>query len=159
MKHIIIILLFALTLSAQIKFGERDAIEKGHIDFTTHYIWFVLTGQIEIDGHAFDNSKTDCPIIFQANLDGVTIIDTCTGIQYTRRTCNKKGCKVIHLEKKEEPQIKNNDWFIYPNLYPIDNISYTDSAYINGKKKEIGKYEYYIYETDGSDVEIYKETR
>lgn len=157
MKHILIVLLFALTLPAQIKFGERDAIEKGHIDFTTHYIWFVITGQIEIDGHTFDNSETDYPIIFQANLDGVTIIDTCTQIQYTHRTCNKKGCKIIHLVRKEEPQVENNNWFTYPMVYPIDDGSNLFYHVEKGFLLDSIKTDKMIYETDGSDVEIYKE--
>jgi hypothetical protein len=38
----------------------------------------------------------------------------------------------------------------------LRKISYVDSAYVNGVEKEIGRSEYYIYETDGSDVEVYK---
>ena len=152
MKHIIIISLFFVSLMAQSKFSERDAIKESHIDFTTHYIWFVLTGQIEIDGHEFDNSEADCPIIFQANLDGVTIIDTCTGIKYTHRTCNKKGCKVIHLVRKEDPPITNPNWYTLPKL-DYNSFYHSEKGFLLDSIKT----EKYIYETDKRhDVEIYR---
>jgi hypothetical protein len=143
-----------MPLMAQLKFNEGDAIKESHIDFTTHYIWFVLSGQIEIDGHEFDNSKTDCPIMFQANLDGVTLSDTCTFTEYTHRTCNKKGCRVIHLVRKVEPPINNNPyWYTLPNSQLDYNLFYHIEK---GFLLDSIKTDKYIYETDGDDVEVYK---
>jgi hypothetical protein len=35
--------------------NEKQAILKSHIDFTKEYIWFTLSGKIEIDGHTLIN--------------------------------------------------------------------------------------------------------
>lgn len=132
MKYVIFlfaIILIAVSCNAQnlLKFGEQEAIEEGHIDFTTHYIWFVIHGQIEIDGHVFCNDREENPIIFQANLDGIAIVDTSTGIKYEHRVCNKKGCKIIHLvEKCEGTRYYFNDpGILTPTpFYQLDNNLY-----------------------------------
>lgn len=59
----------------------------------------MIHGRIEIDGHVFLNDTCKAPIIYQANLDGITIIDTLTKQTYTHRHCEKQGCKIIHLSK------------------------------------------------------------
>lgn len=56
---------------------------------------------IEIDGHTFLNDTCDCPIIYKATLDKITITD-CNGKEYDHRICGEKGCEIIHLEKQVE---------------------------------------------------------
>lgn len=103
MKTLLIALTLSVNLFCQHKMTEKEAINKDHIDFTKEYLWFKIHGLIEIDGHTFKNDTCHCPIIFQANLDGVTIIDTCFKQEYTHRNCGVKNCKIIHLVKKAEP--------------------------------------------------------
>jgi hypothetical protein len=95
---------------SQQKLNEKQVIEKSHIDFSTQIIYFVIHGQIEIDGHIFYNDTCKSPIIFQANLDNVSIVDTLTKVFYTHRHCDreKHGCKIIHLS------VKNDNIFIQP---------------------------------------------
>jgi hypothetical protein len=103
MKRIMLIVLSIavaiLFCFGQQKINERQTIDKSHIDFTTQYIYFVIHGQIEIDGHTFYNDTCKSPIIFQATLDGVTIIDTLSKKTYKHRVCDKVGCKIIHLSE------------------------------------------------------------
>jgi len=138
MKNIILVLfsLMVLSVSAQEKMGEKEAMNEKHLDFTKQYLWFVIHGKIEIDGHIFTNHKKECPtIIFKANLDGVSIIDTCTNTQYQHRTCNKKGCDIIHLEEKPVMQLYQPGWN-YPNweyfMSPTNNGVILDSTLQNG---------------------------
>jgi hypothetical protein len=96
------ILIFGSLAFAQTKIDEQGAIKRTHIDFTSQYIYFVIHGQIEIDGHTFYNDTCKSPIIFQATIDGVTIVDTLTKQSYTHRKCNKRDCKIIHLYKAQQ---------------------------------------------------------
>jgi hypothetical protein len=103
MKKLIFPLLLLLTVVGCVpvpaqKMSEKQAIEKSHIDFTKQYLFFTIHGLIEIDGHIFKNDTCKCPIIFQATIDDITIIDTCTKTKYTHRVCKIKGCPIIHLE-------------------------------------------------------------
>jgi hypothetical protein len=79
------------------KMSEQECIKESKIDFSTQVIFFEISGEIEIDGHIINNAKRESPIIFIANLDGVTIMDTSTGLKYGHRVCDRKGCKIIHL--------------------------------------------------------------
>ena len=100
---------------SQQKMTEKQAIEKSHIDFTKQYLFFTIHGLIEIDGHIFKNDTCKCPIIFQATIDGITIMDTCTKTKYIHRKCNKKGCPIIHLEEELTPVVQPNKmWFYQP---------------------------------------------
>ena len=89
--------MLAVAASGQKRMNEKRVIKEKHIDFTTEVIYFELHGMIEIDGHVFMNDTCKCPIIYYANLDGVTLIDTCRNVKYSHRTCDKPGCKIIHL--------------------------------------------------------------
>ncbi len=88
---------------AQNPMNEKQAIKESHIDFAKQYLFFTITGKIEIDGHEFINEKRKCPIIFKADLTGVAISDTCTKMVYQKRDCKIKGCPIIHLEEKIAP--------------------------------------------------------
>lgn len=63
------------------------------------YFQCELQGLIEIDGHTFLNDTCDCPIIYKATLDKITISD-CNGKEYTHRICGEKDCQIIHLVEK-----------------------------------------------------------
>ena len=119
MKKLLLLLLFALPVitQAQQKMTEKQVMKETHIDFSRQYIYFTLHGLIEIDGHIFKNDTCKCPIIYQATLDGITIIDTCTKVKYVHRKCNVKGCKIIHLTKKEETEII--DYRYLPIIEPL----------------------------------------
>ena len=119
MKTTILLLLIPFLGFGQI--NEQRAMKERHIDFTKEYIFFTIHGLIEIDGHAFKNDTCKCPIQFQANLDGILIIDTCSKIQYEHRICGIKGCKIIHLKKKDELKLKLPD-SLHFNPYVIDRL-------------------------------------
>ena len=100
----ILVLTISVNLCGQIKMKEQRAMKESHIDFTKEYIYFTIHGLIEIDGHIFKNDTCKCPIQFQANLEGITIIDTCLNMKYEYRKCEKVNCPIVHLVKKEPPQ-------------------------------------------------------
>lgn len=110
MKKLILILtiiLFGLNLNSQTrKLNEKECIKKSHIDFTKEYIYFSIHGLIEIDGHVFKNDTCKCPIIYKANIDGITIIDTCKNIKYKHRACGVKNCPILHLEDMNSMDLK-----------------------------------------------------
>jgi hypothetical protein len=113
MKQLFLLIFLSFALCFSQPLNERQTINKTHIDFITQYIYFVIHGLIEIDGHTFYNDTCKSPIIFQATLDGVTVIDTLTKQTYTHRKCDKVGCSVIHLSKTVN-QItipKNWQWY------------------------------------------------
>jgi hypothetical protein len=74
------------------------------------YFQCELQGLIEIDGHTFLNDTCDCPIIYKATLDKITISD-CNGKEYTHRICGKEGCEIIHLVKQIETVIYPYNWY------------------------------------------------
>ena len=51
--------------------------------------------KIEIDGHIIDR-KT---IKFEVTLEGLKISDSIREYQY--RKCDKEGCRIVHLERKQ----------------------------------------------------------
>ena len=140
MKKLLLILLFALPIitQAQQKMTEKQVMKESHIDFSRQYIYFTLHGLIEINGHIFKNDTCKCPIIYQATLDGITIIDTCIKVKYVHRKCNVKGCKIIHLTKETEPEITYPYW---PNVQPLldHQLDLTVPDKINLNQKTNGK--------------------
>ncbi len=128
-----IFLLFVLPVitQAQQRMTEKQVMKESHIDFSRQYIYFTLSGKIEIDGHLFKNDTCKCPIIYQATLDGVTIIDTCAKVKYFHRKCNLKGCKIIHLSKEEKLEIIDYDY--WPKIQPLldHNLDLTVPGKIN----------------------------
>jgi hypothetical protein len=118
MKVLLIGLLFCVSVitQAQQRMTEKQVMKESHIDFSRQYIYFTLHGLIEIDGHIFKNDTCKCPIIYQATLDGITIIDTCTKVKYVHRKCNVKGCKIIHLNKEELEVVDYDYW---PKIQPF----------------------------------------
>jgi len=91
--------------------NEQRTMKENHIDFTKEYIFFTIYGLIEIDGHEFKNDTCKIPIQFQANLDGISIVDTLNKVEYDHRKCGKANCNIIHLIKKEMKLTSP----IYPN--------------------------------------------
>jgi len=103
MKKLIIILMVLIPLfGIGQKVNEKRAMNERRLDLTKEYLFFDIAGMIEINGHIFKNDTCKSPIIFKADLDGVSIIDTLQNIKYTHRKCDKKGCNIIHLVKIEE---------------------------------------------------------
>jgi hypothetical protein len=94
--------LFSSTAYSQKTMSEERAMKESHIDFSKEYIFFTIHGLIEIDGHIFKNDTCKCPIQFQANLDGIAIIDTCAKVKFKHRVCSHKNCNIVHLEKQEK---------------------------------------------------------
>lgn len=92
MKKLLIIAVLMITsnLSAQSRFN--------FIDYYKPSVKILIQGNIEIDGHEFDNGKSKDPIKFEADLDGIKIYDSKN--QYQKRKCDVEKCKVIHLEAK-----------------------------------------------------------
>lgn len=86
-----------LKLNVKTRINEQQAMKKTHIDLTKEYVFFNISGLIEIDGHTFLNDTCKSPIVFEATLDGVTIINPKTREKYTHRICEVKGCNIIHL--------------------------------------------------------------
>ena len=119
-----ILLCMSVIVQAQQRMTEKQVMKESHIDFSRQYIYFTLHGLIEIDGHIFKNDTCKCPIIYQATLDGITIIDTCIKVKYVHRKCNVKGCKIIHLIKEEGPEdtYKSRG---QPFIQPVDHIDLT----------------------------------
>ena len=115
--QVTILLLLISSVSFSQGMSESRAIKEKHIDFSKEVLYFELSGKIEIDGHIEDNKKRECPLIYIANLDEVRITDTCTKTDYIHRKCNKNGCKIIHLTKKNEITI--NDLYLpyWNNVY------------------------------------------
>lgn len=93
-----ILLLIAVPVIGQTKqpLGEQQTMKESHIDFTSHYITFILHGQIEIDGHSFLNDTCKTPVTYNATLDGVELRRGLTET-FTHRKCGVQGCKIIHL--------------------------------------------------------------
>ena len=112
----ILLILLSVATFGQNKVSEKQAIQKSHLDFTKEYLWFEMSGQIEIDGHIYKNDT--CPIIYEANLDEVRIYSKCDPDQlYEHRTCSVKGCNIIHLIKKE--RVTWDKW--NPMTWPHDS--------------------------------------
>lgn len=125
MKTLIIFLctvFISMNLSGQSKMNEQKAMKESHIDFTKEYIFFTIHGLIEVDGHTFQNDTRKCPIQFQANLDGITIIDTCLKVKYEHRVCEVKDCKVIHLVESLSLQLLRG--WAKPNYILTPNSNY-----------------------------------
>jgi len=119
MKILLISILFCVSVitQAQQRMTEKQVMKESHIDFSRQYIYFTLHGLIEIDGHIFKNDTCKCPIIYQATLDGITIIDTCIKVKYVHRKCNVKHCKIIHLTKETESEMI--DYRYLPIIEPL----------------------------------------
>lgn len=119
---------------AQEKMTEKQVMKESHIDFSRQYIYFTLHGLIEIDGHIFKNDTCKCPIIYQATLDGITIIDTCIKVEYVHRKCNVKDCNIIHLTKDEPILIRDPyRYFQVPDHIDLNTheIGYDTIVWIN----------------------------
>ncbi len=108
MKYILAILL-CVPMFAQNKMNEQDAINKSHIDFTKQYLYFIVHGRVEIDGHTFLNDTCNKPIIFKATIDGVELTDSTN--TYTHRKCSHPNCDIIHLEIKTNYLPSPKQWW------------------------------------------------
>lgn len=126
------------TFREKFHMAEKSVMKEKHIDFSKEVIFFDLHGTIEIDGHLTDNDKSKCPIMYYANLDEVTLIDTCTNTKYVHRKCNRDKCKIIHLSIKQttlteiDPhwqfQLPYQEWEMVPGLITdttwMQNLNY-----------------------------------
>lgn len=128
MKPLIILLLF-ISFSTFAQKNEKDCMNDKHIDWKTEYIFFELSGLIEINGHIFKNDTCKEPVIWSATVNKITISKG--EIEYTVRDCGDKNCKIIHLVEKEEdiiydnrlPYYFNKNWFIRDSLYKGYNFT------------------------------------
>lgn len=118
MKIVYLLILFCAILSAQ-PMSEQEAMDESHIDFKTQYIYFVIDNDIEIDGHSFNNNDEE-HIIFRADLDGITIIDTSSNVKYTHRKCNVGDCELIHLVEKGYSIPDAYEYYIKPYSLQLD---------------------------------------
>ena len=110
---LIIVFLFSIPTFSQQKIGEKQAIQKSHIDFAKEYLFFTIHGLIEIDGHTFLNDTCKNPLIFQANLEDVSIYrKNNPEILYTHRVCEIKNCPILHFVVREEktPETMRSIW-------------------------------------------------
>ena len=120
---------------AQPKLTEKQVLKNKHIDFSKEIIYFELSGLIEIDGHTFLNDTCKFPIIYTANLDGISIFNKSTKQKYNVRKCESEGCKIIHLVKVTNLQ----DYITFSNwqgiqLYNLnDQISPCDIDSLNAR--------------------------
>lgn len=108
---------YTLEIKPKKKLTEQQIIKNNHIDFVKEYISFVIHGLIEIDGHVFLNDTCKSPVVYKADLDGITIIKD--GIKYKHRKCNINGCNIIHLEPIDtyltDPIFKSR-LYVTPNM-------------------------------------------
>lgn len=118
-RHFLYAVLCAVSLSSfgQKPMNEQRTMKESHIDFTKEYIFFTIHGSIEIDGHTFKNDTCKCPIQFQANLEGIAIIDTCAKVKYKHRICSHKNCNIIHLERQDETILNIQPQWNYPRYF------------------------------------------
>lgn len=100
MNKIFLLILIPFYCFSQKPLDEQEVINKSHIDFNKEHILFTLSGHIEIDGHTFKNDTCKCPIVYESDLSSVQLKNKCTLQQYEARTCDKFGCKIIHLATK-----------------------------------------------------------
>ena len=100
MKTLLTILAILISFNAisQNRMNEQRVMKEKYIDFKKEYIYFTLHGLMEVNGHTFKNDTCRCPVIYQATLDEVTLIDTCTKVTYIHRDCGIKNCNIIHLQ-------------------------------------------------------------
>lgn len=98
MKNLIIT--FAILLAniavAQSTLIISKTIEKSNLERIE--VLVEIPGNIEIDGHIFDNKKSQDPIKLQATLSGVKIFDNKK--KYNYRKCGKEKCEIIHLKEE-----------------------------------------------------------
>ena len=106
------------------KLTEQQIIKNTHIDFTKEYISFVIHGLIEVDGHVFLNDTCKSPVVYKADLDGITIIKD--GVKYKHRKCNINGCNIIHLEP-----VGISSLIFNPNEFPAHPKAYYNVNTIN----------------------------
>ena len=101
MKTLLALLVLTSAVFGQTRLGEQDAIRKSHIDLKKEYIYFVIHGFIETDGHTFCNDTTSNPFIFHADLEGTKIYrKNEPQTLYNKRNCGHKDCNVLHLETR-----------------------------------------------------------
>jgi hypothetical protein len=101
------------------KLTEQQIIKHNHIDFTKEYISFVIHGLIEIDGHIFLNDTCKNPVIYESDLDGITILKNST--KYKHRNCNVKGCNIIHLEPINMYSTDPSMYQLSPHTFDVIN--------------------------------------
>ena len=108
--YILLTCVISMGAMAQAKLTEKQVMKNKHIDFSKEVIYFELSGLIEIDGHIFLNDTCKSPIIYTANLDGISIFDKSTKQKYNVRKCEREGCKITHLIKEANLQ----DYITFP---------------------------------------------
>lgn len=96
---ILLLFLIPLSLFGQNKINEKQAIDKKHLDFNKEYLFFELSGLIEIDGHTFRNDTCADPIIFEVDLYEIRIHDK--NNTYTPHKCGKPACKILHFNRNK----------------------------------------------------------
>lgn len=111
-----LIITFAILLTniavAQSPLIISKTIEKSNLERIE--VLVEIPGEIEIDGHVFDNKKSKNPIHFRATLEGTKIYDSKK--EYTYRKCGKEKCEITHLEEASYYlNIKGNNLLYHTN--------------------------------------------
>lgn len=121
MKHLTLILLTLITLNSFGQMNEKRALKEKHIDFSKEYLYFELTGLIELNGVIFRNDTCSCPIIYKATIEKVELINKCTKVSYDFVKFVKFGDeKIIRISEVNEI-----------NLNEITIPSYPGTIYLN----------------------------
>lgn len=120
MNRILFLLVIVVSLAvAQKPLTEKQAIQKDKIDLKKEYVYFIIHGQVEINGHIFINDTCAAPIMFEARLTGIKIWDGKTEYQY--RDCGVVDCSIVHLtEKVTVMQYNPNIW--WRNTIPVQGV-------------------------------------
>lgn len=98
MKKLIITfaILLANSAVAQTTLIVSKTIEKSNLERIE--VLVEIPGEIEIDGHVFDNKKSKNPVKLKATLSGVKIFDSKK--EYIYRKCKKEKCEITHLKEE-----------------------------------------------------------
>ena len=121
MKYLTLIALISISLTSfsQDKMNEKRAMNEKHIDFSKEYLYFELTGLIELNGVIFNNDTCNCSIIYKATINTTELINKCTNNEYVFIKFITFGKnKIISIsDKKGVESLFNNETPNYPFLY------------------------------------------
>ena len=126
MKNLLLLLIIAISIncySQKRTYGIKECKKEDKINLINTQILLKISGLIEIDGHTFLNDTCADPVMFKADINGISIHRLKTRVKYTYNKCNKSGCDIIHLEEKLKYNSSNDNFYF--NTYPgiiLDSI-------------------------------------
>jgi hypothetical protein len=122
MKNLLLTLVLSLSVLTSFSqtMNEKRALKEKHIDFSKEYLYFELTGLIELNGIIFNNDTCDCPIIYKATINNTELVNKCTNEKYDFLkfiTFGKK--KIISIDNSTEIKLdfrqSDPQWFFVPD--------------------------------------------